>query len=188
MTIVCLGWGSLIWNQCRADELLTVGGWHSDGPHLPIEFARQSDDGRITLVITPGAKLVPVLWAELDVQSLDKAIASLAKREGPKGGKPTSLKNIGQCPGGHSGPGLSEIAAWRSDSQVEHVIWAALPPRFGGVVGHVPSCPEVVRYLMGLSDDKAVVAAKYIRNTPPQIQTDFRAAIVAALDRRDARS
>ena len=68
--IVCLGWGSLIW--CP-DSLPTIGDWHADGPDLPVEFARQSKDGRITLVIEPGAKRVPVLWTRLTVGSIDAA-------------------------------------------------------------------------------------------------------------------
>ena len=77
MTTVCLGWGSLIWDQCRAAELPTRGCWHKDGPFLPIEFARVSSNGRLTLVIMPDAKLVPVQWAKLDVDSLDEAIAQV---------------------------------------------------------------------------------------------------------------
>ncbi len=52
MTIVCLGWGSLVWNR---GGLRLVGEWNEDGPAIPIEFARQPDNGRMTLVITAGA-------------------------------------------------------------------------------------------------------------------------------------
>lgn len=78
MTIVCLGWGSLVWNS----EELPVGKWSSDGPQLPIEFARQSADGRITLVIAEDGEPVPVLWAPLNVKSIDEARKALAHREG----------------------------------------------------------------------------------------------------------
>ncbi len=43
-----IGWGSLIWDprglpiKCK---------WHKNGPELPIEFSRISQDGRLTLVI-----------------------------------------------------------------------------------------------------------------------------------------
>ena len=194
MTIVCLGWRSLIWDQYRAAELPTRGGWHEDGPFLPIEFARVSNNERLTLVITPGAKSVPVLWAELDVDSLDEAIRALCKREGEKSGKSISRKNIGQCPDSHGGLGASEIEKWRAGKRLEHVIWTALPPRSrenddGDLMkSRVPSCSEAVRHLDRLCDESAARAANYIRKTPCQIQTEYRAALTAALDRRDAHS
>jgi hypothetical protein len=58
--IACIGWGSLIWDM---RNLNVDGNWHADGPLLPIEFARQSRDGRITLVIVQG--FAPVRASEL---------------------------------------------------------------------------------------------------------------------------
>jgi hypothetical protein len=37
--------------------------WLHDGPELPVEFARQSSDGRITLVVTPGVAPIRVYSA-----------------------------------------------------------------------------------------------------------------------------
>lgn len=80
-TIACLGWGSLCW---RPEELRTSGGWRHDGPMLPLEFTRASDDGRgrLTLVITPGVPEVQSLWTLLDYETLDEAREALRKREG----------------------------------------------------------------------------------------------------------
>lgn len=79
MKIACIGWGSLIWSP---RNLLIQRKWHSDGPLLPIEFARQSKDGRITLVITEGANLVRTLWALMVTDNLQEAKQSLGIREG----------------------------------------------------------------------------------------------------------
>ncbi len=43
-----LAWGSLVWDP-RA--LQTTGKFTANGPLLPIEFCRVSDDGRLTLAI-----------------------------------------------------------------------------------------------------------------------------------------
>ncbi len=178
MTFACLGWVSLIWDETRAAELPMRGGWHVDGPSLPIEFARISSDQRVTLVVTPGAKRVPVLWSVLDVGSMEEAIARLAQREGPKGGKPTPERNIGRHPGGDDCPELAEIASWRSTHGFDGVVWTALKPNF-------ETCPpllsDVLWHLTNLSGTAAINAKDYIRNAPGQIETEFRVAIMAAI-------
>src|SRR2546428_6547904 len=56
-----------------------------DGPFLPIEFARQTSDGRLTLVLVrnqPTVPLVRSLWALFSVSQLDVARPARADREG----------------------------------------------------------------------------------------------------------
>ena len=48
MKIAILGWGSLVWNPRNLSIINSA--WHPDGVLLPIEFARISRDGRLTLV------------------------------------------------------------------------------------------------------------------------------------------
>jgi hypothetical protein len=78
MKIACLGWGSLIW---RPENLQVQEKWFEDGPILPIEFSRQSDNGRITLIIDEKAKPVRVLWALMTTENLELSIESLKERE-----------------------------------------------------------------------------------------------------------
>lgn len=59
MTLACIGYGSLIWSPRDLSNHLKHGDrWFGDGPALPVEFARESDRRRITLVIVPDRKSV----------------------------------------------------------------------------------------------------------------------------------
>jgi len=81
MKIACLGWGSLIWNP---GSLLIRREWFNDGPLLPIEYSRISNDGRLTLVITENVKPIRTLWALMATEDLAEAKKSLKEREGCK--------------------------------------------------------------------------------------------------------
>lgn len=76
--IVCIGWGSLIWDRQNLD---VDGQCRADGPMLPVEFARQSSKGRITLVLGRGFTSVPTLWSVFDTRDLAEARESLRVRE-----------------------------------------------------------------------------------------------------------
>jgi hypothetical protein len=176
--IVCLGWGSLIWNP---DGLPIKGAWREDGPTLPVEFARMSRDLRLTLVLTPGAAAVPVLWAEMTSPTIGDAVAALAYREGVKG-KSSSERNIGRWPAplGNSYIGMTEIEAWAEVRRCDGVVWTALSPRFPKD-GHVPTDREAVTYLQGLRGKARTVAEEYVRKTPSQVRTANRKAIEKGL-------
>ena len=80
MRIGCISWGSLIWDP---RDLQVASAWSSDGPRLPVEFARQADNGRITLVLVPETEhRVTTLWAELRHNDLEAAIQNIDRREG----------------------------------------------------------------------------------------------------------
>ena len=77
--IACLGWGSLIWDL---GDLPIRRCWFEDGPLIPLEFARESQDGRITLVVELSARPVRSLWALLDGENLEEMRERLRVREG----------------------------------------------------------------------------------------------------------
>lgn len=80
-----LAWGSLVWRptHCEATlELRTPGQSEPDGPPLPLEFARISRDGSLTLVVVPDyPHLVSALWSVSAFDDVDAAVRNLAGRE-----------------------------------------------------------------------------------------------------------
>ena len=171
--VVCLGWGSLVWDP---RELPLASVWRHDGPKLGVEFARQSQNGRITLVITPDAPGLQVFSAKLSVTTLEAARLALAKREG------ISEKNmpysIGAWTGDHQSdhPEAATIGQWAKEARCDAVVWTALKPRFAGK--HItPSAEQVVAYLSELSGARKEAAETYVRQTPKEVQTPYRSVI-----------
>ena len=75
--------GSLIPHlEKRGVRLRISGRWNKNGPFLPIEYARISSNGELTLVLHPGVRGVRTLWAYSAFQNLNKAIKNLRDREG----------------------------------------------------------------------------------------------------------
>lgn len=173
MTIACLAWGSLVWDPGH----LPIGSeWKVDGPPLPVEFARKSNNGRITLVLLPGATAVPVLWCKLKSDTPIEARAALASREG------ITPKNADRLialwmPGSpvHS-PITETVCEWATARELDAVVWTALGPKFIGD-DDIPSSADVVRYLGDLNGDTRALAEQYIRRAPRQIRTAYRSAI-----------
>ena len=171
--IVCLGWGSLIWDH---RDLPIGGDWRNDGPGLPVEFARQSRDGRITLVVAQDSDPVSVFWARLDVPSLDDARIALARREGISSAYlDASVGYWSQASQSRHGDAPA-IGEWAENIEASAVVWTALKPRFRDM-SVKPSCDEVVTYLSGLTGDAQERAEEYVRRTPGQIRTRYRDAI-----------
>ncbi len=81
MKTAILGWGSLLW-QPKDLQFDKEIGWSENGPMLPIEFARISKDGRLTLVITKDVKEVKTYFAISNYKTLEEAVLNLAVREG----------------------------------------------------------------------------------------------------------
>lgn len=177
MTIIaCLGWGSLVWDP---RELAIQRQWFDDGPFIHVEFTRQSQDGRITLVLTETEKPVRSLWAVMDATALSSARAKLRKREGIP--EKNEVKHIGTWSTGQPNPALiPNLAEWANAHGVAHVIWTNLPPKFNENET-TPSAEQVVKYLSELTGAQRDVAERYVRFTPRQIDTEYRRRIESAL-------
>ncbi len=200
--IVCLGWGSLIWSlrglpvnssgclDHRHDNpencSTSNGPWLLNGPCLPVEFARESSDGRITLVITPNRRPVQVFSAVMDVPSVEDsgvehARSALALREG------IQSKYISQSVGhwsANSDSGHDEVAVignWAEQLGYKGVVWTALKPKFRGKY-ETPTSDEVLEYLCrDLTGNKLEKAKEYVRRTPAPIRTAYRDEIERVL-------
>jgi len=182
-----LAWGSLVWQPRNVHgELSMAGDWQMDGPELPIEFARLSSDGRLTLIVTPGyPHLSRVLWAISGFDRLDAAVANLAAREtnapidrihGIEAGRPI----------GSPDPSVIETASnWLDDKPyLDAVIWTGLGPgpRWGADGWTVESA---VGYVDSLAGPTRGAAVEYIERAPRQIDTPVRRRLQALLQARE---
>jgi hypothetical protein len=171
MKIACLGWGSLIWNP---KSLLIKREWFKDGPLLPIDFTRQSLDGRLTLVICVKVKPVRTLWALMATEDLTIAKKSLQIREGI--GDKSADKYINSITFEEVTEDVTKslIQKWAKLLNIDAVIWTALPSKFNGVDNKVPTEEEAIIYLKNLDVNTQYNAQEYIRKTPKQIDTEYR--------------
>lgn len=174
--IACLGWGSLIWDS---RELPIQRIWFEDGPFIHVEFARQSSDGRITLVLEQSATPVRSLWAVMDTTDVAFARRALREREGIL--EKNEDRDVGSWSSGQPSPDLiPRLSEWSGSRGVHHVIWTALQPKFLGI-HKAPTEEQVVQYLSGLTGAQRDNAERYIRFAPKQIDTAYRRRIEAAL-------
>lgn len=184
MKIAILGWGSLIWQPKELKFDANIG-WKENGPVLPIEFARISKDGRLTLVITPNATEVPILYAISSFDSLDLAVLNLAVREGSgrnsigyydKSKKEFEPKNFAF---------KENINTWIETTDFDAVIWTNLPENWKikekDIVIKTIDPNNRIEYLQNLKGPESALAEEYIRNTPKQIATTYRKQIIETL-------
>ncbi|MGD1082184.1 MAG: hypothetical protein ABR881_28030 [Candidatus Sulfotelmatobacter sp.] len=174
MKIACLGWGSLIWNP---GSLPIQREWFKDGPFAPIEFTRQSPDGRMTLVIDPTASPVRLLWAHMLLPDLASAKRALKDREGITA-KDWESK-IGAWQRGEAAPAnIPDLPKWADAHGLDAAIWTALPPKFGDREVS-PTVDQVIEHLRGLKGTARDNAKQYVERAPRQIDTEYRRRIEA---------
>ena len=177
MLIACLGWGSLVWDPCH---LPVRGEWFRDGPFLPIEYARKSSNGRMTLVLVPDTfSLLPSLWAKMSVTSIKNAREALRKREDVP--KKNADKHIAHWSKDNWTQDINQrVGSWAERQGLDAVVWTNLPPKFNDKEV-VPSVEEIVTHLNLLPHEKRKNAEHYVRMTPRQINTEYRRVIEARL-------
>lgn len=175
MKIAILGWGSLIW--CPRELNFDLR-WRKAGPKLPIEFARKSCDGRLTLVIYPTAKKVKTYWTLSTESTLKAAKEDLRKREGtsPKKIGFVSLQDVKQrCQFDESI--TRPIQTWAKGKKVDAVIWTDLESNFKDKCDKDFSEEAAIKYLKCLTGDRESKAKEYIVRAPEQTDTSLRRRI-----------
>jgi len=183
MRIAILGWGSLIWDKRNLKIDKIVGdsqyqGWYNTGPSLPIEFARISDDGRLTLVIKEGVQSVTTLYSISMCKDLDIAILNLATREGSCTNKIGYYLKQGNKVYPEDFPYKNILQIWIEQcNNIDAIVWTNLSIRFHDKTHQEFNDNNVIAYLSGLPIEKRGKAEEYIRKTPVQIQTPIRTAI-----------
>jgi hypothetical protein len=175
MKIAYIGWGSLIWNQ---GSLKIQDSWQDDGPLIPVEFARISQDGRLTLVLWRGASPVQTLWSYAAEENLNAAIKGLKLREG------TNANRIGYLSlrNGKSRCQVIEdlvviIESWLRDKDLDAAVWTDLPSNFEQKTGKAFTTESAVAYLKSLEGNALDAARTYIVNAPDSINTPIKRAV-----------
>jgi hypothetical protein len=177
--VAILGWGSLLWNS---GNLRNERKWRSDGPWLPIEFARTSNlkekNGKrpyLSLVICPHAGLVRTYWDMSLLTEISDARLDLQSREG------CSIDDIACLPKINAGwssatVGLEgRIQDWLNSkmTDVDAVIWTNLGWKLPGATRF--TVEDGMKWLRSLREvRKDDDAEEYIRKAPSQTDTCLR--------------
>lgn len=169
--IACIAWGSLIWEPA---PLELASPWRPDGPRLPLEFVRDSDDSdELALVLHEAAPPMPTYWAWLAVDEIGAAREMLRRREKIR---PEYPQWVGSIPD-PQGQDEERVAAWMHTMGIEGAVWTALPAKFAGVSERAPSAHEALAFLAGLQGQQRVNAEQYVRRIPPEIHPLYRGLI-----------
>jgi len=148
---------------------------------LPIEFARISNDQRLTLVIHPGSPDQRTYWALSEFETLKDARANLGDREGTQNLKNIhSLTTTGKQLGEIDGQIFTKIRQWlETQKNLEVAIWTGVQSNWESRRGKFRP-EDAVKYVRELERAKNNAkeafdrTREYIRNAPAQIQTPVR--------------
>jgi hypothetical protein len=183
MSVVILGWGSLIWDPRGLAEHIVgadrgEAAWVPNGPVLPIEFSRVSgdhDERYLSLVVdADDGVAVRTRVATSTRRTVQETVEDLRRRER------TKLGHIGFV---EPQTGLSHarmrsvvevLTAWAAGNHVEAVVWTDLPPNFRDRVGERFSPDSALAFLQRLAIGAAHRAREYMRRAPPEVDTPVR--------------
>lgn len=179
MKIAVLGWGSLIPHPEKCGrKLLIRGGWHKDGPLLPIEYARISKTGELTLVLHPGVRRVRTLWVYSAFHDLYSAIRNLRIRERIKRKYTYRIGYASIYDGRFNSHAVHYVAylvkKWAIKKEFDAVIWTDLPENFKKKRNRPFSENEAINYIRSLTGSVREIAKQYVQETPKQVKTHLR--------------
>jgi hypothetical protein len=117
----------------------------------------------------------------MSANSIDEAAENLAAREGMPAKNINTSIGIWSLGSSNSNKLTQMIGNWAESLALDAVIWTALPPKFNGESGKIPSADEVIAHLSNLPHEKQNHAEEYVRMAPRQIDTDYRRKIEAEL-------
>jgi hypothetical protein len=178
--IVCIAWGSLLWEP---GPMRLASDWRPDGPMLPLEFVRDSDDSdELALVLHAPAPPMPTRWALLGTADLAEAREMLRAREKIRREFPQWVGSLPDpvppgLPAATPAAVVADITAWMRARDVQAAVWTALPAKFAGVSERAPSAHEALACLDGLEGDARAHAEAYVRRIPTDIRTLYRGLI-----------
>lgn len=181
MKIAILAWGSLIW--CPR-ELAVSSRWRL-GPELPVEFARKSQDHRVTLVLW-GEHRSETFWALSSLSTIDAACSNLWQREGePKFGSihyttGEGLRTLNDRDPEDGSLDVSNIVTqWlETVPDIDCAIWTGLPTK-GFDQSEVDLATQVVDHLRDLDKQSKLRAKDYVQFAPVTVRTPVRLAVEA---------
>jgi hypothetical protein len=154
--------------------------WNADGPMLPVEFARESDGRKITLVICPNVDRVRTSWVLMNANTVDEARRNLGQREHDKATLKWIKRRIGYWDrpnGAASGSEVNTVVAWALGHKLDAAVWTDLPRGFKAGGGAMPSLDEVAEHLKALVGEQRAKAEEYVRRAPQQVSTAYRRGI-----------
>jgi hypothetical protein len=185
MRIAILAWGSLIWDP---RNLKVNGAWKEDGPLLPVEFARISQDLRLTLVIRPSSKQVKVLYIESAFTELNEAIKNLQERE--RCTDSISIGFVNFIDGSFNIKRTpeeikQELTNWNATKNYDAIIWTDLGQNFRNNTKMEFNIHNAKRHLSGLKPLEYEAAKNYILKAPEQIKTQYRKQLIEFITLRN---